>query len=143
MDVSSHESCKMSHIDHKKGTDLIRNLPAALEINDARISRRTHQDHPRPMFTGKTLRAARNEYTDFWEKNPDELQPFPMQVMRSMQDQAMHLGGDESFEIDPSKECYPAGQGVGGITDLVPAGELATRMVAEAAAALGKRPSSR
>ncbi len=94
-------------------------------------------------FTGKTLRAARNEYTDFWEKNPDELQPFPMQVMRSMQDQAMHLGGDESFEIDPSKECYPAGQGVGGITDLVPAGELVHRIVAEADAVLGKLPSYR
>ena len=89
-------------------------------------------------FTGKTLRAVRNSYTDYWEKNPGELQPFPMQVMRSMQDQAMHLGGDETFEIDPDKECYPAGQGVGAIHELVPAGELVHRIVEEAEAVLGK-----
>lgn len=89
-------------------------------------------------FTGKTLRAVRNSYTDYWEKNPAELQPFPMQVMRSMQDQAMHLGGDETFEIDPDKECYPAGQGVGAIHEVVPAGELVHRIVEEAEAVLGK-----
>ena len=34
-----------------------------------------------------------------------------------------HLGGDESTpSIDPAKEGFPAGQGVGGIDDLVPTG---------------------
>ena len=32
----------------------------------------------------------------------------------------------------PRRECYPAGQGVGAITELVPAGELVRRFVAEA-----------
>lgn len=90
-------------------------------------------------FTGKTLRAVRNSYTDFWEKHPDELQPFPMQVMRSMQDQAMHLGADETMaNVDPDKECYPAGQGVGAIHEVVPAAELVHRIVEEAEAVLKK-----
>ena len=89
-------------------------------------------------FTGKTLRAVRNKWTEYFEKNPGELQPFPMQAARSYSEGAMHLGGDENAEIDPEKECYPAGQGVGAINDLVPAAELVRRFVAEAEEALDK-----
>ena len=50
-------------------------------------------------------------------------------------DGAMHLGGDSFSEgVDVDRECYPAGQGVGAITELVPAGELVRRFVAEAEA---------
>jgi len=94
-------------------------------------------------FTGKTLRAVRNSYTDYFEQHPDELQRFPAQVGRSMGDGAFHLGGDESTEIDPEKECYPAGQGIGAIHDLVPAGELVRRFVAEAEEALDHLASLR
>jgi len=38
--------------------------------------------------------------------------------------------------VDPDRECYPAGQGVGAIHELVPAGELVGRFVTEAEAAL-------
>src|SRR5688500_3074424 len=47
-------------------------------------------------FTGKTLRAVENTYTQFFEDNPAELQPFPAQIGRAMQDGAFHLGGDAS-----------------------------------------------
>jgi enoyl-[acyl-carrier protein] reductase II len=51
----------------------------------------------------------------------------------------MHLGGDSFTDgVDVDKECYPAGQGVGGITELVPAGELVGRFVAEAEAVLDR-----
>lgn len=84
-------------------------------------------------YTGKTLRALRNPYTQFFEEHPGELQPFPNQMARSFQDGAMHLMGDETTEgVDPDKECYPAGQGVGGIDELVPAGELVHRFVEQA-----------
>ena len=56
----------------------------------------------------------------------------------------MHLGGDSYTDgVDVDKECYPAGQGVGGITELVPAGELVRRFVAEAEAALDRLPALR
>ncbi|MBI2169667.1 MAG: nitronate monooxygenase [Actinobacteria bacterium] len=94
-------------------------------------------------FTGKTLRALRNSYTQFFEEHPDELQPFPVQMARSFQDGAMHLMGDETTEgVDPDKECYPTGQGVGGIDELVPAAELVHRFVAEAEAVLNKLSST-
>jgi enoyl-[acyl-carrier protein] reductase II len=83
-------------------------------------------------FTGKTLRALRNSYTQYFEEHPDELQPFPMQIGRSLRDNAWHLGGDENTAIDPDKECFPAGQGVGAITELLPAGELVRRFAREA-----------
>jgi len=88
-------------------------------------------------YTGKTLRAVRNSYTDEFDKNPEKLQPFPAQVLQSTSDGAFHLGGDESTPgIDAERECYPAGQGTGAITELVPAAELVTRFVQEAETAL-------
>jgi enoyl-[acyl-carrier protein] reductase II len=84
-------------------------------------------------FSGKTMRAIRNAYTEYWESHSDELQKFPMQAVRSMQDGAMHLGGDENTDgVDPDKECYPAGQGVGAIHELTPAGELVHQIVDQA-----------
>jgi enoyl-[acyl-carrier protein] reductase II len=94
-------------------------------------------------FTGKTLRAVRNKRTDFYEQHPEELQPFPGQAVKSLQDGAMHLGGDESTDIDPEIECFPAGQGVGAIQEIVPAADLVHRFVAEAEHALDRLGSLR
>jgi enoyl-[acyl-carrier protein] reductase II len=88
-------------------------------------------------YSGKTMRVVRNEYTAFFDDHPEELQPFPGQLGRSVGDDAFHLGlGDDAAGIDPKRECYPAGQGIGGIEELVPAGELVLQIVAEAERAL-------
>jgi enoyl-[acyl-carrier protein] reductase II len=51
----------------------------------------------------------------------------------------MHLGASESTPgVDPDRECYPAGQGVGAIHELVPAGDVVRAMVAEAEASLDR-----
>ena len=84
-------------------------------------------------YTGKTLRAVRNAYTQHFEDHPEDLARFPDQIGRSMGDGAMHLGASPDTEgVDPSKECYAAGQGLGGIHEVVPAGELVQRFVEEA-----------
>ncbi|HET9092735.1 MAG TPA: nitronate monooxygenase [Acidimicrobiales bacterium] len=84
-------------------------------------------------YSGKTMRVLANEYTSYFEQHPDELQPFPAQLVRSMGDEAFHLGGGaDAGGVDPSKEAYPAGQGAGAIEGLVPAGELVRRFVEEA-----------
>src|SRR5438105_3016711 len=86
-------------------------------------------------YTGKTLRALRNSYIRHFEEHPEELSPFPNQIARSIADGALHMGGDEQTPgVDPDKECYAAGQGTGAIVELVPAGELVHRFVAEAGA---------
>jgi len=94
-------------------------------------------------FTGKTCRVARNDYTQYWDEHLDEIQPFPAQFVRSMNDGANHLGAGPTTEVDASREFWPAGQGVGAIDELVPAGELVRRFVAEAEAVLDRVSSLR
>ncbi len=88
-------------------------------------------------YTGKTCRVVRNDYTQAFEDSGATPQPFPMQVIKSMKDGANHLGGDLSTTgVDPRQEFMPAGQGVGAIDELVPAGELVRRFVREAEAVM-------
>jgi enoyl-[acyl-carrier protein] reductase II len=89
-------------------------------------------------FTGKTCRVVRNDYTAFFDQHADELQPFPAQVLRSMNDGANHLGAPDAADVDPAREFYPCGQGVGAIDGLVPAGDLVAAFVAEAEAVLAR-----
>jgi enoyl-[acyl-carrier protein] reductase II len=88
-------------------------------------------------FTGKTLRAVRNKTTQYYDDHPDELKPFPEQIMRAVGEGTLHLtGGNEAGGVDPDRECYPAGQGTGAIEELVPAGNLVRRFVTEAEAVI-------
>jgi len=104
---------------------------------DALVSAREDATVVSRAYSGKTMRVLRNEYTDSYEHEPERLQPFPAQVLQSMSDGAFHLGLDEDAEgIDPARECYPAGQGVGAIEGLEGAGDLVHRFVAEAESAL-------
>ena len=71
------------------------------------------------------------------------LEPFPQQFLKSMNEGANHLGlGLDDDRIDTSKEFFPAGQGVGAIDELVPAGELVRRIVDEAEHALARAAST-
>ena len=58
--------------------------------------------------------------------------------MRAIEANALHLGGDEHSNVDPDKECYPAGQGVGALHELIPAGDLVRQIVDEAEHALAR-----
>jgi enoyl-[acyl-carrier protein] reductase II len=83
-------------------------------------------------YTGKTCRVVRNEWTNYYDTHPEELQPFPAQAIRSMKAGANHLGAPDGTEVDERREFMPCGQGVGAIDSLIPAGELVSTMVAEA-----------
>jgi enoyl-[acyl-carrier protein] reductase II len=90
-------------------------------------------------YSGKTMRVVRNQYTDHFDAHPEELKKFPEQLTDAYRTGVMHLGGDSFTDgVDVDKECYPAGQGVGAITELVPAGELVRRFMAEADAAIDR-----
>jgi enoyl-[acyl-carrier protein] reductase II len=101
---------------------------------------RTHEDGTvvTKAYTGKTCRVIENSYTKAFDAAGGVPEPFPMQVVKSMQEGANHLGGSpDTPDIDPDREFWPAGQGVGSIDELVPAGELVERFVREAEDALG------
>ncbi len=90
-------------------------------------------------FTGKTCRVIRNDYTNAFDAAGGVAEPCPGQFIKSVQDGANHLGGDEHTEgVDPAVEFMPAGQGAGAIHELVPAAELVARFMAEADAALNR-----
>ena len=83
-------------------------------------------------YTGKTCRVVRTEWTEHFEKHPEELKKFPEQVGVSMSAGANHMGAPPEVEIDPKREFMPAGQGVGAVRELVPAGDVVRQIVAEA-----------
>lgn len=88
-------------------------------------------------FSGKTMRVVRNEMSTYFDQHPEELKPFPEQLLAAIEGGYLHLGANEETPgVDPAKECFPAGQAVGGIDTLIPAGELVVRMVEEAETAL-------
>jgi enoyl-[acyl-carrier protein] reductase II len=84
-------------------------------------------------FSGKTMRVLRNDTTDRYEADPTLLKKFPDQLAVAFNDGTFHLGGDENTTgIDPRREGYPAGQAVGAITSIVPAGDIVRSIVDEA-----------
>jgi enoyl-[acyl-carrier protein] reductase II len=95
-------------------------------------------------YSGKTMRVVRNGYTDHFDVHPEELKKFPEQLGVAYGSGVMHLGGDSFTEgVDVDKECYPAGQGVGAIHELVPAAELVRRFVTEAENAIARLGEAR
>ena len=95
-------------------------------------------------YTGKTCRVLRTSYATEFEKSGAQPLPFPGQVIQSYQDGVNHLGGDEHTSgVDLDREFMPAGQGIGAIDELVPAGELVRRFVAEAEETLDRVASLR
>jgi enoyl-[acyl-carrier protein] reductase II len=110
-----------------------------LGYKDALLASREDQTTVSRAYSGKTMRVVRNVYTDYYDAHPDELKKFPEQLAVSYGNGAMHLGGDSFADgVDVDRECYPAGQGVGAIGELVPAAELVRRFVTEAESALDR-----
>ena len=94
-------------------------------------------------YTGKTCRVVRNDWTQHYDEHPEELQPFPAQVLVSAKAGANHLGAADGTPADPRREFYPCGQGVGGIDSLEPAGDIVRRLVAEAEAVVDRVAAAR
>jgi enoyl-[acyl-carrier protein] reductase II len=123
------------------GTRFIATPEARSVVGYKDILLRSHEDDTvvTRAYTGKTCRVIANSYTQTYESGERTAERFPAQVLQSMQDGVNHLGGDETTDgVDPTREFFPAGQGVGAIERLVPAAELVHRFVDEAEAVLTK-----
>jgi enoyl-[acyl-carrier protein] reductase II len=123
------------------GTRFIATPEARSVLGYKDILLRSHEDDTvvTRAYTGKTCRVIANRYTQRYEDGELQAELFPQQVLRSMNDGANHLGGDETTPgVDPEREFFPAGQGVGAIDSLVPAADLVAQFVDEAEAVLAK-----
>ncbi|HYE47639.1 MAG TPA: nitronate monooxygenase family protein [Caulobacter sp.] len=89
-------------------------------------------------YSGKPMRVRKNPYVEDWESRPGDIQPFPIQAGISIQNQAMGGIGGQTENLDPDKSCFAMGQSAGGVRDVLPAGEIVRRIMAEAEAAIGK-----
>lgn len=94
-------------------------------------------------YTGKTCRVVRNDWTNRFEANPEELQPFPQQAFAASKAGVNHLGYPSGTEVEATTEFMPAGQGVGAINELIPAGDIVRSMVTEAEAVIDRLISTR
>jgi enoyl-[acyl-carrier protein] reductase II len=84
-------------------------------------------------YSGKPLRALKNPYIAEHEADPAKMRPFPEQLVISSQRNVMAYWNPEA---DPEATCFPAGQGVGAIREIRPAGEVLRDVVAQAEAIL-------
>ncbi len=90
------------------------------------------------VFTGKTLRAIANDSTRDFEGK--EAKPFAMQVMESVQLNRLGPIAGVVDDVNPATQCLAAGQGGGAIHDILPAGDIVRRIMAEAETVLRGMP---
>jgi enoyl-[acyl-carrier protein] reductase II len=84
-------------------------------------------------YSGKPMRVISNDYTARYDADLGQIEPFPAQLMKSIESAALHLGGDETTAgVNVDEECYPAGQGAGAVKDLPAASTVVITMAAEA-----------
>jgi enoyl-[acyl-carrier protein] reductase II len=89
-------------------------------------------------YSGKPMRVKKNPYVEDWESRPAEIQPFPMQAMISHRAGVMGGIGGQIEGLDPDRSAFAMGQSAGGIHEVLPAGEIVRRIMAEAEAAIDR-----
>jgi len=89
-------------------------------------------------YSGKPMRVRKNAYVEDWERRPGDIQPFPMQAMTSIRNGAIGGIGGQVEGLDPDKSCFAMGQSAGGVREVLPAGEIVARLMAEAHAAIAR-----
>jgi NAD(P)H-dependent flavin oxidoreductase YrpB (nitropropane dioxygenase family) len=78
-------------------------------------------------YTGKNLRTIRNDWTSAWAERQDELSAFPGQYAAA--GTRVETGYQDG---DLSEGMMPAGQGVGAVRTIMPAGDIVREMVTDA-----------
>jgi len=89
-------------------------------------------------YSGKPMRVKKNLYVEDWEKHPADIQPFPQQAMLSSREGVMGGIGGQTEGLDIDRSCFAMGQSAGGVKDVLPAGEIVARIMAEAEAAIDR-----
>jgi len=83
-------------------------------------------------YTGKTCRVIRTEWTNHFEQHPEELKPFPQQVMTAMQAGVQQLGTGPDVDLDTNRAFMACGQAVGAIDAIKPARQVVEEIMDDA-----------
>jgi enoyl-[acyl-carrier protein] reductase II len=83
-------------------------------------------------YSGKPMRVIRNPYVEDRERHPDEIEPFPQQLVSSVEGGLMGSLAGDTGEFDATRTCMPAGQGSGSVRNIASCAEIIERVVAEA-----------
>jgi enoyl-[acyl-carrier protein] reductase II len=94
-------------------------------------------------YSGKPMRVKKNLWVEDWESRTGDIQPFPQQAMISHREGVMGGIGGQVEGLDPDRSAFAMGQSAGGIHDVLPAGEIVKRILAEADAALDRAEALR
>ena len=94
-------------------------------------------------YSGKPMRVKKNPYVADWETRPQDIQPFPQQAMLSSRAGVMGGIGGQIEGLDADRSCFAMGQSAGGVTDVLPAGEIVARIRSEAEAAIDRMAAIR
>ena len=113
-----------------------REARAALQFKERILEANGSETIVTRCYSGKPMRVIANPYVEEQERQPEAIKRFPEQLIRSAMAGVMNYVDDPA--TDPVKTCMPAGQGIGGISDIVPAGETVARVVREAQAVIGR-----
>jgi enoyl-[acyl-carrier protein] reductase II len=89
-------------------------------------------------YSGKPMRVKKNPYVEEWERHPQDIQPFPQQAMISHREGVMGGIGGQIEGLDIDRSAFAMGQSAGGVHDVLPAGEIVARIMAEAEAAIDR-----
>ena len=89
-------------------------------------------------YSGKPMRVKKNPYVADWEGRPGDIQPFPQQAMLSSRTGVMGGIGGQIEGLDEDSSAFAMGQSAGGVRDVLPAGEIVRRLIAEAEAAIDR-----
>jgi enoyl-[acyl-carrier protein] reductase II len=89
-------------------------------------------------YSGKPMRVKKNPYVEDWERRPQEIQPFPQQAILSSRAGVMGGIGGQIEGLDADSSAFAMGQSAGGVHDVLPAGEIVRRIMAEAEASIDR-----
>lgn len=81
-------------------------------------------------YSGKPMRVIHNAYVADWEDRPQDLEPFPLQLVNSWRDGVTNFTA--GADADAERTMMPCGQGAGAIHEVLPVREIVRRVMDEA-----------
>lgn len=81
-------------------------------------------------YSGKPMRVLHNAYVADWDGRPQDLEPFPLQLVNAWRDGVTNFTAEH--DADPDRTMMPCGQGAGGIHEILPVRDIVASVMAEA-----------